>query len=77
MSALEQLVTLVEAVLDADVPADGATRFKDLPGWDSVSAMRLIKQVEKAFGVKLPIKQYLAATTLAEVEQLIAGAVPA
>jgi acyl carrier protein len=77
VSTLEQLATLIESVLDADVPADGATRFKDLPGWDSVSAMRLIKHIEKAFAVKLPIKQYLAATTLADVEQLIASVVPA
>lgn len=74
MSNFEKLATLIETVLDLDldVSLSADSRFKDLPGWDSVNAMRLITHIEKDFVMKLPIKEYLNAQTLGEVGSLIA-----
>lgn len=74
MSTFDELAGLIEAVLDLDMSVSAQSRFEDLPGWDSVNAMRLIAHIEKDFSVKLPIKDYLNAQTLGDVHGLIVGA---
>ncbi|WP_018276995.1 acyl carrier protein [Teredinibacter turnerae] len=75
MSMHDQLAALIESLLDIDVEELTAdSHFKDLPGWDSVNAMRLIAHIETEFAIKLPIKEYLKAETLADVQTLIARA---
>lgn len=74
MSTLDELADLIESVLDLDMNLSAQSRFEELPGWDSVNAMRLIAHIEKDFGVKLPIKEYLNAQTLGDVHGLITEA---
>lgn len=71
MSKFEKLSALIESALDLDMSLSMESRFQDLPGWDSVNAMRLIAHIEKGFGVKLPIKEYFDAQTLGELLGLI------
>ncbi|MGR9051691.1 MAG: acyl carrier protein [Gammaproteobacteria bacterium] len=72
MYKLEKLSALFEAALDLDAPLSAESRFADLPGWDSMNAMRMIAHIEKDFQTKLPIKDYLNAQTLGDVHRLIA-----
>jgi acyl carrier protein len=71
VSHFDKLAALLETALDLELELSPDHRFKDLPGWDSVQAMRLISHIEKAFGIKLPIKDYLSAETVGQVEALI------
>jgi acyl carrier protein len=71
VSKFEKLAALIESLLDLDMSLSTESSFKDLPGWDSVNAMRLIAHIEKDFGIKLPIREYLKAQTLGDVYSLI------
>jgi acyl carrier protein len=53
-----------------DVPAAGLTLgtfFTDLPGWSSLTALRLLGDVEETFGIRLDLRRYLAITTVGEL----------
>jgi acyl carrier protein len=66
------VVDLVEQVtgVDATELADG-TRFERLAGWTSLEALRLLTAVEQRFGVGLDLREYFAASTLADLVALI------
>jgi acyl carrier protein len=68
---LDEFAEFVASVMDLDMNISAESRLEDLPGWDSVNAMRLIMHIEKDFGVKLPIKEYFDARTLVDVFGLI------
>ena len=36
---------------------NGATAYESIPGWDSVNHLRLVMEVERAFGVKYPLER--------------------
>ena len=42
----------------------GATSYKSIPGWDSVNHLRLVMEVERAFGVRYPLERIPSLTTL-------------
>ena len=43
---------------------DGATAYESIPGWDSVNHLRLVMEVERAFGVKYPLERIPSLMTL-------------
>lgn len=44
---------------------DGNTAYESIPGWDSVNHLRLVMEVERAFGVKYPLARIPSLMTLA------------
>lgn len=72
MSTYDELTSLMYDVMDDEsVEITEETLFSDLPQWDSVTAMRLIPQIEAAFTIKLPIREYVGLTKVRDLYSLI------
>ncbi|WP_424187566.1 acyl carrier protein [Actinokineospora sp. G85] len=66
---------LVEAETGLPLTADDlATRFDDLPGWDSVHLLKVLSALESEHGVTLQIAHLLDATSLADLHAAAAVA---
>jgi len=66
------VVDLVEQV--TGIPADElgeGTNFERLGGWTSLEALRLLTAVEDTLGVRLDLRTYFAAATIADLVALI------
>jgi acyl carrier protein len=69
---LAEVVRQLFRVPDARLVAD--TPYKDIPGWDSLSQINLIFEVEKRFGVRFDdeeLEQLRASATLGELQALL------
>ena len=71
MIELDDLLELIETVVDTDKSLSQDMAFSEVPGWDSVNAMRLFSQLERDSEKKLSMKAYLATNTIDDVFQLI------
>lgn len=49
-----QLRTMVADLTQAAVPSSGDVRFSELAGWDSVTHLHLLLDVERTFGLEIP-----------------------
>ena len=55
------IVDLVEAAVEQPVgEVLPTTRFDELPGWGSLSALRLLAALEARLAVRLDLREYLA-----------------
>lgn len=54
-------------------PADlcGDALLQTFPGWDSVNQLRVLMAIESATGRRIPMKRFLAATTLDDIRALL------
>ena len=69
------VVTLVEQVTEvAAEDIHTASRFVELDNWTSFAALRLLTAVEDQFGVRIDLREYLAANEVGELVALIAAA---
>lgn len=69
-----EVLTLVRHACDA--PAAQITvqaRFESLPTWTSLTALRLLTELEDRFGHRLDLREYLAVRTVGELVDLLAG----
>lgn len=72
MIDLDDFRNCLRDVLDAssaDLAADAA--LETVPGWDSVNALRVLTNVEAAFGVRLPLHAFVEAKTVGGLFQLV------
>lgn len=71
--ALEQVAGIVGAVFNVP-PASIArtTVAEDVPGWDSLTHVYLILEMERRFGVKLPVDEVFLLENVGELVDLIA-----
>ena len=61
-----------ELFLDSDnLEITGTTKFKELPEWDSLTALSLIALMDSEFGVKLSGERLKSINTVADIYQLI------
>ena len=61
----EEFFALAARVFGAERPQiGGATSYKSIPGWDSINHLRLVMEVERAFGVRYPLERIPSLTTL-------------
>ncbi|MDX6356459.1 MAG: acyl carrier protein [Streptomyces sp.] len=68
---------IITLLTDLGVATDRAfgseTRFRDIPGWDSMNALRLLAAAEDRFGIRFDLRHYLRAETVAELGALVAA----
>ncbi|OLF07371.1 hypothetical protein BLA60_27795 [Actinophytocola xinjiangensis] len=70
------LVDLVERVTEnPDVTEH--TRFEGLPNWVSLSALRLLADIEDEFGVRLDLRTYFAVSDVGQLSALVDTALAA
>ena len=74
MTGLTELQRCMCDVLDCDtteVPA--SAMLEDVPGWDSMNALRLLAAIESHFGVRLDLRTYAAVETVGQLCGMIAS----
>lgn len=72
MNNVAEFLAFINAVMAIDTTKEQL----DLPlveveGWDSVNAVRLMSRLEKTLNIRLPMADYLQATTLRQLYDLI------
>jgi acyl carrier protein len=65
-----KLVILRELSLD-DYPIDGDTLASEVPGWDSLSHIRVLTAVEDAFGVRFKSHEVMRLKDVGELNELV------
>jgi acyl carrier protein len=48
-----------------------ATTARDIPGWDSLSHVRIMIAVEREFGIRFSIREVMALATIQDLQQLV------
>lgn len=70
----QQALALLEQILDAPPHSlTGRERLADLEGWDSLSIVAFIAEVDKQLGVALPGSRVAACRTVDELIGLLCG----
>ncbi len=71
------LTTLIQLIADVFMvdPArlSAASTAADVPGWDSVSQVMLVMEIEDAFNVALPTELLSEAANIGELAKLLAA----
>ena len=66
----DDLISLAARVLRADrASLSAATSYGSIPEWDSVNHLRLVMEVESAFGVRYPLERIPRLKTLGDFMQ--------
>ncbi|MFN8075602.1 MAG: hypothetical protein U0Q15_09300 [Kineosporiaceae bacterium] len=66
------VVEVLAQMLDVEEPTvEQAASLADLPGWDSVNALRTLVFLEREAGAPLDFARYAAATTVADVVAVV------
>lgn len=63
----EEFLTEMQDVLQTEVDLSFDTVLKDLEEWDSLSIMATMAFLDKNFGVKTTIADYIAMRTLSDI----------
>lgn len=63
-------VILTELKLD-DFNMQDATLANQVPGWDSLSHVGILMQIEKEFGIRFKMHEVLRLKNLGELQQLV------
>lgn len=67
------VVDLVERVTE-HTGVTGTTTFEGMPDWVSLSALRLLADIEDEFGVRLDLRTYFATPDVARLSALVTEA---
>jgi acyl carrier protein len=67
------LVGLVELVIDKP-GLSPASKFHSLDKWTSLAALRLLTDIETAFGIQLDLRAYFAVTDVDQLSALVTAA---
>lgn len=66
----EKLLSLIaDAIQSRNVPADAA--MGKTRGWDSMSQVRIMLDLEEKFGVEIPSDQFAELTSIARIEEFL------
>jgi acyl carrier protein len=73
MERLALIQQVVRQVFDDDgLVVTAATRWSDIPGWDSIACIKLVLVLEEEFGVRFAADEMLSAETVGEVLAAVA-----
>lgn len=67
----EKLNAVFSDVFDEDIRVTGETTAADIDGWDSLTHITLISEVEDAFDIKLSMKDVLGMQNVGEMVDII------
>ena len=77
MSTIDsRLRDIVRDLSQAAIPAEGEVVFRDLPGWDSVTHLHLLLDVERTFDVEIPDAIGAALDSIAKLSDFLAARKP-
>ena len=77
MSDLDARVrAIVRDLTQAVVPDDGDVRFTELPGWDSVTHLHLLLDVERQFEIEIPDAVGMSLDSASKLHDYIAARRP-
>lgn len=68
---MEKLNEIFTDVFDEDITVTSQTTAADIEGWDSLTHITLISEVEDAFGIKFSMKQVLGMQNVGEMVDII------
>lgn len=68
---IEKLNEIFTDVFDEDITVTPETTAADIEGWDSLTHITLISEVEDAFGIKFSMKQILGMQNVGEMVEII------
>lgn len=68
---LEKLSEIFTDVFDEEITVTAQTTAADIEGWDSLTHITLISEVEDAFGIKFSMKQILGMQNVGEMVDII------
>ena len=66
-----KLSEIFEDVFDKRIELNEETQAKDVEGWDSLTHITLISQIEEAFDMKFTMKEVLGMKNLGEMIDII------
>ena len=67
----EKLNEIFSDVFDEDIALTPETSAADISGWDSLTHITLISEVEDAFGIKFAMKDVLGMKNVGEMADII------
>lgn len=67
----EKLNEVFSDVFDEDIALTPETTAADISGWDSLTHITLISEVEDAFGIKFTMKDVLGMKNVGEMADMI------
>jgi acyl carrier protein len=74
MSALDaRLRAIVRDLTQATIPPEGDVRFSTLPGWDSVTHLHLLLDVERTFDLEIPDAVGMSLDSIGRLHDYIAA----
>ena len=78
MSSIDDhLLALLRRVFnDPDLVVHEQTTAADVDGWDSLSHITLIADVEGEFGIKFKLRELMSIDNIGDLQRLIAAKVP-
>jgi acyl carrier protein len=77
MSALDtRLRAIVRDLTQAAIPPEGDVRFSTLPGWDSVTHLHLLLDVERTFDLEIPDAVGMSLQSIGALHDYIAAQRP-
>ena len=68
---LEKLSEIFTDVFDEEITVTAQTTAADIEGWDSLTHITLISEVEDAFGINFSMKQILGMQNVGEMVDII------
>ncbi len=72
MSTMEKLTEILRDLFDEySGPITAATTAEDIPDWDSLAQVKLMVQVERAFGIRFEAREVTAPQNVGELAALI------
>jgi acyl carrier protein len=69
---LQKLTTIFDKIFDDEIELTPKTSAADIPEWDSLTHVRLILSVEKAFGIKFSAAEVANLKDVGDLMNLIA-----
>jgi acyl carrier protein len=69
---LQKLTTIFDKIFDDEIELMPKTSAADIPEWDSLTHVRLILSVEKAFGIKFSAAEVANLKDVGDLMNLIA-----
>jgi len=70
MKNLHQII-LESFGLEESCPISDKTKYGELPGWDSIGAISLLREIEKQYSIQLSLEEIGSVRSIGDIRALI------
>lgn len=67
-----EVASVIASVLNVSVPITARSTAGDIPGWDSLSNVRVILAIERRFGIRFTSRQIVDLACVGDIAEIIA-----